>query len=84
MKLDFYFQSDILELLESGTLTELLNEDGSDTDIRESYASVSTDKYSLPAASDATEKPRKELCNELAGLAAEELCQSWRNARRTA
>ena len=55
----------------SGTLTELLKEDGDDADIRKRYASVSTDKYGLPAASDATEK---SLCSELACPAAEELC----------
>ena len=74
-KLDFYCQSDILEMFETGELTVILKGGGDDTaDIRKRYANAGSEKFVFPPASAETIGERQDLCFELTSDAAEELC----------
>ena len=76
-KLDFYCQSDVLEKFEAGELSAILRGDSVDTaGIRKRYVNAGKEKYDFPPASADTIEDRKDLCFELAGDAAEELCET--------
>lgn len=76
-KLDFYCQSDVLEKFETGELSAILRGDSVDTaGIRKRYVNAGSEKYDFPSASAETIEERKDLCFELTGDAAEELCET--------